>query len=198
MAEAMFVTAARVAAHLYFATKVAQNLSLTAKNARAITARAGQQAAGFTALTTFIQELADNTILVAQQVNKVAVSISCCATQLERVGQASAKFAQVQKLGSEAKYIDTIATGVSDTNKRKQKLSSTFAKLRFNLDELVEDTRKQIRFAAVISTMSKVEASNSGHFETQLEVIASNILKASMDIRKELECAESLLSTTIR
>ena len=43
----MFVTAARIAAHLYFATKVAQNLSLTAKNARAITARAGQQAAGF-------------------------------------------------------------------------------------------------------------------------------------------------------
>lgn len=198
MAEAMFVTAARIAAHLYFATKVAQNLSLTAKNARAITARAGQQAAGFTALTTFIQELADNTISLALQVNKVAVNISNCATQLERVGQATDKFKQAQLLGQHATYISTINYAVVQTKEKQQKLLIEFSKLRFKLDELVEDTRKQIRFAAVISTMSKVEASNSGNFESQLEVIATNILKASEDIRKELESAESLLSTTER
>jgi len=197
MAEAMFVTAARIAAHLYFATKIAENLSLTAKNARAITARAGQQAAGFTALTTFIQELADNTINLAQQVNKVAVSISVCATQLERVDQASIKFALAQKLGEGAQYLHTIRSGIVKTADHQKRLGNEFSGLRYNLDDLVEETRKQIRFAAVISTMSKVEASKSGHFEAQLEVIAANILQASNDIRVELESAESLLSTTV-
>ena len=197
MAEAMFVTAARIAAHLYFATKIAENLSLTAKNARAITARAGQQAAGFTALTTFIQELADNTINLAQQVNKVAVSISVCATQLERVYQASNKFSLAQKLGQGAKYLHTIRSGIIKTAEQQKRLGNEFSGLRYKLDDLVEETRKQIRFAAVISTMSKVEASKSGHFESQLEVIAANILQASNDIRRELESAESLLSTTV-
>ncbi len=196
MQQAMFVTAARIAAHLYFATKIAQNLSLTAKNARAITARAGQQAAGFTALTAFIQELADNTIRLAQQVNCHAVNISTCSTQLERVQHASKQFVKAQEIGSDAQYISSISSQAQLTNQHEEDLLTEFTSLQFILDELVAETRKQIRFAAVISTMSKVEASKSGAFEQQLDVIAANILQAGNDIRHELECAETLLAET--
>ncbi len=191
----MFVTAARIAAHLYFATKIAKNLSLTAKNARAITARAGQQAAGFTALTTFIQELSSNTIRLAQQVNIVAVNISMSATQLERVQYARSQFIRAQQLGADAQYINSIDGCLLKTEQSEFQLSEKFSLLRFQLDSLIEETRKQIRFAAVISTMSKVEASNSGAFEDQLNVIAANILLSGNEIRQELESAEALLSS---
>lgn len=197
MQQAMFVTAARIAAHLYFATKIAQNLSLTAKNARAITARAGQQAAGFTALTAFIQELADNTINLAKQVNRHAVSISTCSTQLERVQHARRQFSRATDLGNDAMYIRSISSQVKLSVETEQTLLRDFASLQYMLVELVAETRKQIRFAAVISTMSKVEASKSGSFEQQLDVIAANILQAGDDIKQELECAESLLSETM-
>lgn len=195
MEQAMFVTAARIAAHLYFATKIAKNLSLTAKNARAITARAGQQAAGFTALTTFIQELSSNTIRLAQQVNIVAVNISMSATQLERVQYARSQFIRAQQLGADAQYINSIDGCLLKTEQSEFQLSEKFSLLRFQLDSLIEETRKQIRFAAVISTMSKVEASNSGAFEDQLNVIAANILLSGNEIRQELESAEALLSS---
>tara|TARA_B110000881_G_C18548937_1_gene502908 strand:- start:272 stop:931 length:660 start_codon:yes stop_codon:yes gene_type:complete len=196
MEQAMFVTAARIAAHLYFATKVAKSLSLTAKNARAITARAGQQASGFTALTAFIQDLSSNTITLAQQVNVVAVKISMCTTQLERALYANVQFFRAQELAHDAEYIDSISSGILKTHQRQSVLIQTFITLRFKLDSLIEDTRKQIRFAEVIATMSKVEASKSGDFEAQLNVIAGNILLASNQIRHELECAESLLSSS--
>jgi len=197
MEQAMFVTAARIAAHLYFATQIAKDLSLTAKNARAITARAGQQAAGFTALTTFIQELADKTIKLAQQVNEVAIQISMCATDLERVQHANKEFIRVKAIGHDALYINSIDNCILRSQQHLQTVSQHFMALRYQLNALVEDTRKQIRFAAVISTMSKVEASNSGVFESQLDVIAANILLAGNDIRKELESAEALLSSSI-
>jgi len=196
MEQAMFVTAARIAAHLYFATKIAKNLSLTAKNARAITARAGQQAAGFTALTTFIQELSNNTIRLAQQVNIVAVNISMTATQLERIQYAKSQFIRAQSLGSDAQYINSIDGCLLQTAQAEQQLINKFSSLHYELDNLIEDTRKQIRFAAVISTMSKVEASQSGTFEVQLDVIAANILLSGNEIRQELESAEALLSSS--
>ncbi len=195
MEQAMFVTAARIAAHLYFATKIAKNLSLTAKNARAITARAGQQAAGFTALTTFIQELSNNTIRLAQQVNIVAVNISMSATQLERVRYARRQFIRAKHIGSDAKYIQSIDECLLKTVQGESQLSEKFSLLRYQLDSLIAETRKQIRFAAVISTMSKVEASKSGNFEDQLDVIAANILLSGNEIRHELESAETLLSS---
>ena len=196
MEQAMFVTAARIAAHLYFATKIAKNLSLTAKNARAITARAGQQAAGFTALTTFIQELSSNTIRLAQQVNVVAVNISMSATQLERVQYAKSQFIRAQHLGCNAQFISSIDACLSRTEQAELTLSNKFSLLRYELESLIAETRKQIRFAAVISTMSKVEASNSGDFEGQLDVIAANILLSGNEIRQELESAEALLSSS--
>ena len=106
--QRMFVIAARVAAHLHFATLIAKQLSLTAKNARAITARAGQQAAGFTAITGFIQELATNTIQLSQEIDRIAVKIAMQATELERIKQAQTCISFVQKSASDTDNIGSI------------------------------------------------------------------------------------------
>ena len=194
----MFVIAARVAAHLHFATLIAKQLSLTAKNARAITARAGQQAAGFTAITGFIQELATKTIQLSQDINQIAVKIAMQATQLERIEQAQHCIDIVHKTANDAAHIDSISNFTEKTSKTQNNLNSDFSVMLFQLIDLVEQIRLQIRSAEVISTMSKVEASKSGSFEEQLKVIADNIFDAAADINQELTSAEKLLASTKR
>jgi hypothetical protein len=196
--QRMFVIAARVAAHLHFATLIAKQLSLTAKNARAITARAGQQAAGFTAITGFIQELATKTIQLSQDINQIAVKIAMQATQLERIEQAQYCIDIVYKNASDAAHIDSITRFTETTSMTQSTLNSDFSVMLFQLIDLVEQIRLQIRSAEVISTMSKVEASKSGSFEEQLKVIADNIFDAAADINKELTSAEKLLASKKR
>lgn len=196
--QRMFVIAARVAAHLHFATLIAKQLSLTAKNARAITARAGQQAAGFTAITGFIQELATKTIQLSQDINRIAVKIAMQATELERISLAQSCLDRVYAKADETKYIDSIANFANSTEQTENNLNGEFDIMLYQLIDLVEQIRLQIRSAEVISTMSKVEASKSGSFEQQLKVIADNIFEAAADINKELTSAEKLLASRKR
>lgn len=192
--QSMFVVAARVAAHLHFATEIAKQLSLTAKNARAITARAGQQAAGFTAITGFIQELATNTIQLSQQIDNIAVKIAMHATDLERTIQAYNSLLKVKVNAAQAPYVNSIEPFLYKAKGKADSLTHNFDSMLDQLIYLVEQTRLQIRSAEVISTMSKIEASKSGAFEEQLKVIAVNIFEAASNIRTELESAESLLA----
>jgi len=118
------------------------------------------------------------------------------ATQLERIQYAKKQFIRAQHLGPKAKFISSIDACLKQTHQSESTLIENFALLRFELEGLIEENRKQIRFAAVISTMSKFEASKSGVFEAQLDVIAANILLSGNEIRQELECAEALLSSS--
>ena len=192
--QRMFVIAARVAAHLNYSTKIAKKLSLTAKNARAITARAGQQAAGFTSITGFIQELATSTIQLSQTINSIAVKIAMQATELERTQQAYQCLMDVKHRSIDAQYIDSIDPYIEEAKQKNESLTVIFNDMLNQLTDLVAQTRLQIRSAEVISTMSKIEASKSGNFEEQLKVIAMNIHQAAFDIRGELEAAEHLLA----
>lgn len=196
--ERMFVIAARVAAHLHFATLIAKQLSLTAKNARAITARAGQQAAGFTAITGFIQELATKTIQLSQDINQIAVKIAMQATQLEKIEQAQACLTKVYHTAADSPHLYSIQEFKNRTTDTQLTLTGDFSSMLYKLIDLVEQIRMQIRSAEVISTMSKVEATKSGTFEEQLKVIADNIFDAAADINRELTSAEKLLASKKR
>lgn len=189
----MFVIAARVAAHLHLATLVAKQLSLTAKNARAITARAGQQAAGFTAITGFIQELATSSIDLASQINITAIAIAKQAAELARFDHANQCINKVRATACDSQYLSSIVPFEQYVNNQQLSASGQFEQLQIKLIDLVEQIRLQIRSAKVISTMSKVEAAKSGEFEQQLKVIAENIATAADNIAKELASAEQLL-----
>ncbi|KMT66359.1 hypothetical protein [Catenovulum maritimum] len=193
-----FVVSAQISAHLYSATKIAEKLSLTAKNARAITARAGQVAVGFAAITGFIQELAISTISLAQSINMIAIKISMVATQLERAQQAQLRFENVISRSSDAQYIDSIRPMLKQNQGLIIELNQRFNKLISELSSLLDETAKQIRSASVISSMSKIEASQSGQYQNQLEVISENIDTSAQQIKSELNKASQLLSNTDR
>ncbi len=189
-----FVIAAQVAAKLHFATKVAEQLSLTAKNAHAISARAGQQSAGFRAITSFIEELSENTIRYAQRINLEALHLATMACDRQRATIALDQFNRVYRIAGDAYFIDTIATATDTTARRLQNIDTEFTHSLQRLYSQLQDAQQQIRAASIIASTSKIEATLAGDFQARLEVIAENITEAADEIRSYLRSAEQLLS----
>ena len=192
-----FVLAAQIAAELHFATKVAEQLALTAKNAHAVSARAGQQASGFRAITRFIEDLAVTTIQQANAITQNAIAISMQATNRERINQALQHFQQVKNKAAHAAFIDSINTPLQQTQSDLKQQEEAFQKLLWTLKSQLDESQQQIRSAAIISSTSKVEASQAGSFQLQLEVIAANIASAADEIKHHLLQARHLLDLTL-
>jgi len=192
----VFVIAAQISSHLHAATKIAQQLSLTAKNASAITSRAGQVAVGFAAITKFIQDLALNTINLATDINKTAIQISSLATDLARTKQAQNQFNNVMLRAEEATYIDSITPMLTINKGQVSFLDAKFSELIKSLSGLLDETEKEIRSASFISSISKIEASKSGIYQHQLDVIAQSIESSARQIQEELNIANQLLLQT--
>lgn len=189
-----FVIAAEIAARLYRATRVAEQLSLTAKNAHAVSARAGQQASGFRAITSFIEDLAMTTISQASFISLHAVEIAALATNRERTIQALNHFVSIEQRAADARYIDSIHAPTNAARQTLKGLDQSFRDKLLNLELQLEETQQQIRAASIISSTSKVEASQAGKFKPQLDVIAENIALAADEIKSYLHQARQLLT----
>jgi hypothetical protein len=189
-----FVIAAEIAARLYRATRVAEQLSLTAKNAHAVSARAGQQASGFRAITSFIEDLAMTTISQASFISQHAVEIAMLATNRERTMQALKHFVSIEKRAADARYIDSIQAPANTARQTLVVLEQDFRDKLLSLELQLEEIQQQIRAASIISSTSKVEASQAGKFKPQLDVIAENIALASEEIKNYLRQARQLLT----
>ncbi|MFL0798105.1 MAG: chemotaxis protein [Cellvibrionaceae bacterium] len=189
----MFVVAAQVASHVHNATQVTKQLSLTAKNARAVAVRAGQQAAGFRAITDFIEELAGNTIRLARDINETAVSLSHLASEQERSQRAAEMLDEVRSKAANATHLNSIGPVEKAIQQTNYELREQFRQQFFSLDALLTDIRRQIQSAGVIASTSKVEAINSGSYRAQLETVAENIEQAAQRMQHELSIASRLL-----
>lgn len=193
----IFVLAAQIAAELHFATRVAEQLALTAKNAHAVSARAGQQASGFRAITRFIEDLAVTTIQQANAITQNAIAISTLATNRERINQALQHFLQVKNTAAAAAFIASVNKPLQQTQSDLKQQEESFQRLLWTLKSQLDESQQQIRSAAIISSTSKVEASQAGSFQLQLEVIATNIASAADEIKQHLLQARHLLDQTL-
>ena len=64
-----FLAVASVQAELFAVTHISKRISLSAKNAKAIAARAGSQALGFHPITDFIDDVATNITMLVEKIN---------------------------------------------------------------------------------------------------------------------------------
>ncbi len=193
----IFVLTAQISAHLHFATKVAKRISLTAKNARAVTVRAGAQAAGFRAITDFIEELAATTIRSAEQINVIAVNISRMASDHARNQQALENFNKILEKSSDAPYIDSILPARQRAQDSVDFYRDNFHREINKLTTNLEESAKQVRSANIIASTSKIEAAQLQTFQKEFRTIAEDIELASQQIRKHLDDAEKLLMETL-
>lgn len=188
-----FVTAAIVAAELYKAREIANDISLTASNARALALRAGQGAAGFRAITDFIDQLAETTVKTSDIINLKAVTISQLATVTVRKRRSIESFTKAAKMSKDADYVSSIAEPIEKIKAEYAVVLREFHREVLQLSEHLDNLAREIKTASVLSAMSRVEASQSGKkFEEGLNVVADNVSNAAVQIQQHVMLSQSL------
>jgi len=182
--ENYFVLAAVVAADLHGAMAVARNISLIASNARALALRAGQGAAGFRAITDFIDELAKVTMSSSRTISGLASTFSHTSADMARAETALARFDWVYRRAHDSPYLVSLDGAYRRTQRNYQRLQGVFKQqvgaLKVQLDALA----RELRTATVLSAMSRVEASQTGgQFEGALNLVAQNVADAAEEIQ---------------
>jgi len=193
-----FVAAAVVAAKLDKATKVAQQLSLTASNARAVALRAGEGAAGFRPLTDFIDRLADVTVKSSKQINLLAASLSKTAADKFRADGAINKFNVVYDKAQEFRNINSLNKSYERTKRYQIRLAEQFKKKIKQLIDELDELSGELRTAVILATLSRVEASQAGSsYQESLHNVADNVESAASIIKKHINSSQQLVSSLV-
>lgn len=181
MQEQFFVNTAACVGALCRVQQTAVELSLAAKNAKAIAYRAGTKAVGFKPLTDFIDEMGRDTSRLVTEINTTALRIARRAVDDVRLQEASARFDRAQ---------DALAGGNHYLHGVQAKLHEELASNRHEIArglrrllELLSEISHRMRAAAVISTRARVEATQAGDYEKGLQLVADTVERSAATIR---------------
>ena len=191
-----FVSVAEIAAKLDQATTIAQQLSLTASNARAVALRAGERAAGFRPLTDFIDKLAEITISSSKKINSLASTLSQTTAEKVRADEAIKHFNSVYTRAIDSPFIHSL----DDVFERcKQKQEQLEKKYRRQIDQLNDELAmlsSELRNAVILATLSRVEASQAGsQYQDALINVADNVEGAAGKIKEHIKYSQRMVSS---
>jgi len=187
-----FVVLAKISRELFLATKTAQEVSLIAKNARALTVRAGDKVLGFKAITNFIDDLATTTIQLATTINKQALEVATLAAELQRKLYGLEQFDRVLK-DENAVYRES-CRGPRQVLQREVEDNQREQKMQLNrLISNLSDIQQEIRSAGIIALNAKVESAKSPEYQASLDVIADDILHSTNQIKTRIDRSQSII-----
>lgn len=189
-----FVALAKISRELYLATSKAQEVSLIAKNARALAVRAGDKVLGFKAITDFIDDLATSTIQLAKGINEQALDIAHMAADMQRKEQGLEKFAIVLN-DERATHRDSV---IGTKEALEAEVDKSLKEQRRSLNSLISnlaDIQQEIRSAGIIALNAKVESAKSPEYQESLDVIADDILHSTNQIKERIDRSQSIIKT---
>ena len=190
-----FVSAAEIAAKLDRATTIAQQLSLTASNARAVALRAGERAAGFRPLTDFIDRLAEITISSSKKINKLAARLSQTSADKVRSDDVIKHFNAVYKKAHDSPYIHSLDSVFERSKEKKQKLDDSYKRQIDKLSDELQTLSNELRNAVILATLSRVEASQAGtEYQDALINVADNVQGAASKIKDHIHYSQQMVS----
>ena len=191
-----FVSVAEIAAKLDQATRIAQQLSLTASNARAVALRAGERAAGFRPLTDFIDRLAEITIKSSRKINKLAANLSQTSADKVRADLAIAHFKVVFVKAKDSEFISSLDEVHQRSLTRQAKLDCSYRRKIDRLSDELEMLSSELRNAVILATLSRVEASQAGtQYQDALINVADNVEGAASKIKEHIHYSQQMVST---
>ncbi len=186
-----FVPAATVVGKLRAVRKTAREISLAAKNAKAIAARAGTKADGFRPITDFIDELGRETRTLVESIEVTALKMSREAVQTHRAQDAYRRFcAAAALLDRPDPAIDRLIAQCAATMETHR---AAMLRTTEQLLELLDSIRLQVRAARVISTRSRVEAIRAEEHGLSLNVVSETVETAADRIRDSVSDCVSCL-----
>ena len=181
MQREFFVNTAACVGALCRVQQTAVELSLAAKNAKAIAYRAGTKAVGFKPLTDFIDEMGRDTSRLVTEIDVTALRVARRAVDDVRLQDACMRFERArQNIAGDHSYLDGV----------KRKLDEELAANRHEIArglarllDLLSGINHRMRAAAVISTRARVEATQAGDYEGGLQLVADTVERSAATIR---------------
>ncbi len=181
--QAFFVSSAVVAGRLLTVMQVAKEISLAAKNAKAIAERAGEKANSFKPITDFIDEMGRETITLVEKINEQALEVSRSAVEELRCSEASERFLHAASLLGEHRRAEVLQDKAKEIEADAERQKKEVRQQARALLEMLERIWSCMRASGVISTRSRVEAVSAEEYQESLQVVAETIEKASERIK---------------
>jgi len=189
----VLVSVTVIAAELSEVMKIAKEISIGAKNAKAIAARAGDKARGFQPITNFIDDMARHTLTMVRQIDQEALHISRIASQEIRINDAKRRMDDVVRRVQNPSALRSFQGAVTRVDNQLAELRNQFNKRLILLAELLDNINSDMRAATAISSSCRVEASRAEEFRQGLGVVADNLEKAVEVIKEHVkECSSRL------
>ncbi len=188
-----FASAATVAGSLISVMHIAKEISLAAKNAKAIAERAGEKANGFRPITDFIDEMGHETISLVKSINTKALEVSRIAVDELRANDAYQRFLTAKEY-ADKDAISSIQRLIDAASEELSEHGVALKKEKSKLVDLLIEIKTQMRASAVISTCSRVEATQAEEHETSLGVVAENVDTATSKIAMIVKDCDDLLN----
>ena len=195
--ENILITAATVTAELSQVKKIAKEMSIAVMNAKAISHRAGEAAIGFRPITDFIDEMAQDVMQLVIKISKEAFHLSQMAVERTHIINTKAKYDRVLKGAEDVKYIDSLQPASRKIQKQYLLYQETLQKNILALTSLLDEIQNCTKGSQVLSTTSRVEASRALTYKDSLEVVAENLEKSTMNIRKIVSNSKNKLDEVL-
>ncbi len=189
----LFVAIASVSAELASVTTISRQISLSAKNAKAIAARAGNKALGFRPITDFIDEVAVNIAKLVSGVDHETVKLSRLAIANFYVEDAAAKVNTTLNKLNRLQETDTdneeLIQFLDKSIDLQETVQMQYRRQMNELLSLLEETNTQLQSAEMICTTSRTEATRAGEFQSSLEVVADEVAHSVEKVKKILRAS---------
>ena len=184
--EDKLVALASIAAELHAVMEVAYGVSLAAKNAKVISAQAGDKGLGFQPITDFIDEISQLAINGVNHINENALTLSKIAVHEQRSYDAYQRFSSVISKNKKAKYVASLDPAMLRVETHMIDSFKDFKKSMNDLFLLLEEMNEHMLSARAIASVSRIVTSDAQEFRNKLEVVASNLDNAAVFIKDKV------------
>lgn len=184
--ESMVIAVAGIAAELYSVMKVAWGVSLAAKNAKVLSAQAGEKALGFQPLTNFIDEIAQQSIDGVNEINREALALSRLTVEEHRAHDAYIRFNKVLANRDQIRYIGSLNSGINEVALRLERTRSESRACFNRLSALLESMNECMLSAYAIASVSRIVTSNIDGYRENLLAVADNLERAATFIKSKV------------
>lgn len=189
-----YAVSALVSAEVHRTLKDSRLINLIASNAQAASMRAGEQAAGFRALTKSIDELAVYTSNASKHINSLAVKTSKIAADTSRSEAALKRFNKVIDKAKDARFGYTLEKAIQNTRDNYLTAKENFNKQIDEMCDCLEDLDRELRTATVLASIARIEASRiSDENRTTFEMVANTVDQSASQIKERVKFSLGLL-----
>jgi len=184
--ENKLVALASIAAELQMVMSVAWGVSLAAKNAKVISAQAGDKGLGFQPITEFIDEISRQAMTGVEDINREALRLSKITVNEQRSADAFRRFDLVRKKNTDAQYIKSMQSAMEQVENTLFKNTQEFKKSLSDLSLQMEAMKQCMLSARAIASVSRIVTSNAQEYSDKLKVVADDLDQAAIYIKDKL------------